>query len=637
MSLRLPTLLLVCFVASSAFAATPYQVADLDPSIGTGVDSNLMFFETVNGIAIFSAIDDRSGDELALYRSDGTAAGTYSIVRLGRGEVLTPEASVTTGGFSYIGGRDAEGWKIWKTDGTVAGTTVLPIPPSTGSALHPVAVVGNRLLYLTRQQLWALDGGTPHLLATLSPLDGVAGQATLGNIWYFGTNESLWKTDGTEAGTTKIASIPAAYLTALNGRVYFAGREAATGMELWSTDGTAAGTSRVVDLNAGAASTFAVDNSAIAVAGNRLILYGTNGELGVSDGTANGTRILLRGGHFFIPKLTVLNGIVYFSFDDLMHGPELWRTDGTAAGTRLVRDLFGNAFNTSFFSMAAGATRLYFVAGEDGSELYVSDGTEEGTHLVDPDHRLFWRTFTLATHTIRTAGDTVFFAGQEREHGIEPWVSDGTAAGSHLVADITPEIAGSSSPRKLLAGDDRLFFQTATQATWSSDGTAAGTRTIEPSTELQPFAAIGNTLFLTSFGRDLRKNDGTATGTVLLRRNFHINDSKVFDGRLYINGGPESGGVWVTDGTDPGTVQLLPRQMGITSLAGTTYLYAGDVYTTDNTPQGTRRRVHSPLAPGTVVPFGGMLIGISAVTEGSVTLSVLSGSPGDVRTIKTPL
>ena len=115
---------------------------------------------------------------------------------------------------------------------------------------------------------------------------------------------------------------------------------------------------------------------------------------------------------FVLPEFVEAAGIVYFFQDDGVHGRELWRSDGTALGTYLVRDV---------------------CPGQCGAEPW-------------PEH-----------DAIAAAGGIVFFAGNDGVHGTELWVSDGTALGTHEVADIRPGKL-SSVPGKFLVASGQLFF-----------------------------------------------------------------------------------------------------------------------------------------------------------------------------------
>src|SRR5205085_16828 len=172
-------------------------------------------------------------------------------------------------------------------------------------------------------------------------------------------------------------------------------------------------------------------------------------ELWKSDGTAAGTVMVkdINPGSSYsnINELTNVNGMLFFTADDGVHGRELWRSDGTAAGTTLVKDIrpgSGGSFAYKHWDFSDTVTdvngTLFFVAndGVNGLELGKSAGTAAGTVLgkdIYPDlsDGSFFDNLT-------NLNGTLFFSAYDRTHGFELWKSDGTAAGTVLVKDINP-------------------------------------------------------------------------------------------------------------------------------------------------------------------------------------------------------
>src|SRR5207247_154292 len=113
------------------------------------------------------------------------------------------------------------------------------------------------------------------------------------NSLYFRSQRQLWRTDGTPTGTSLFSNLtsPGGF-TIYNGRLYFEAASPAEGMEMRSTDGTPAGTTLLKEI----------------APGTRGIEY---------DGYATPSWIF--------------NGRLYFRADDVLHGSEMWSTDGTSA------------------------------------------------------------------------------------------------------------------------------------------------------------------------------------------------------------------------------------------------------------------------------------------------------------------
>ena len=84
------------------------------------------------------------------------------------------------------------------------------------------------------------------------------------------------------------------------------------------------------------------------------------------------------------PVLTNVNGTLFFTADDGVNGCELWKSDGTAAGTVLVKDIRPGSCSSCPRNLTNVNGTLFFAAddGSDGRELWKSDGTAAGTVLV---------------------------------------------------------------------------------------------------------------------------------------------------------------------------------------------------------------------------------------------------------------
>jgi ELWxxDGT repeat protein len=375
-----------------------------------------------------------------------------------------------------------------------------------------------------------------------------------------------------------------AHLTHVNGTLFFTTTTAATGDELWKSDGTAAGTVRVKDIAPGSARSFPAQLTNVAGTLFLVAADGTGGaDLWKSDGTGPGT-VKVRRIYSGAPageglpdfELTGANGTLFFRGDNGTGGVELWKSDGTPAGTVLVRDIFPGA-GSSFPGELTEANGTLFFRADDGTRgrsLWKSDGTRAGTVLVKavfPDYE-----GSLPGYLAGVNG-RVFLAADDGMTGPELWKSNGTAGGTVLVRDIIPG-PGGSYPGDLTDVNGTLFFTTSF-GLWKSDGTTAGTGMIRPgyATDL---TQVNGTLFFTTNNRDgdteLWKSDGTTAGTVLLKKDFHPGSPDLppgnltaVDGKLFFTAHSEHGAeLWQSDGTPAGTKMLKDLHPGPGSAFG---------------------------------------------------------------------
>ncbi len=78
----------------------------------------------------------------------------------------------------------------------------------------------------------------------------------------------------------------------------------------------------------------------------------------------------------------------FFEGSDDTHGDELWRSDGTSAGTFLLKDIFPGAGSSRPYAFTELNGTMFFTAndGVHGWELWKSDGTVAGTVLFKDFH-----------------------------------------------------------------------------------------------------------------------------------------------------------------------------------------------------------------------------------------------------------
>lgn len=357
------------------------------------------------GNQLFFMLED-STHGAELWRTDGTAAGTTRVK-----DIVAGEQGSYAGNFTELGGAllftagDFSDMQLWKSDGTEAGTVRIPLsdPEIVLNEAHLFTRFGDQVVFAARNEqqqdvLWATDGtsGGTRALKAFAPGEGAEStwinQMVVANgVVYFSVSDfpggpgdttvRLWKSDGTGSGTVQL--LPQTFLGLeqlawVNGRLYFSAEDAAHGAELWVSDGTEAGSRRLVDLNPGAGSSYPslftkLGNNVFFIAADSahgLEPWVTNGtEAGtfrladVWPGVESGMRVLAEDRTFFITPLAIEDrGLVLFQAADPEHGAELWRTDGTVAGTSRWADVLPGPLSSDPSNFARVGDRLFFFA-----------------------------------------------------------------------------------------------------------------------------------------------------------------------------------------------------------------------------------------------------------------------------------
>lgn len=405
-----------------------------------------------------------------LWRSDGTLEGTWPLpspehpLRLNRqvgrlGEFLKYPAAVHQGSL-YLGACGDDGaCGIWRTDGTPEGTVLVteqaPGPPAFDEALS----VDGALVFRRGKALWTTDG-TPEGTALLAEFATVPRSLTAaGRRAFFvapDVGDELWVTDGTPAGTRPVTDFPGPRafgvdtpkIKALGNRAYVVAYDAAHGREIWRSNGTPAGTRRITDLPS-SGDPFSGVSAAhlVAEVGDRIVVQAADrqGRRKLWSVRGNGPTVALeirrdRAG-YLAPNtpLFATGGRVLFPATPELLGQELWSTDGTSQGTKLIRDFCPGACGAdieSFWPVSRGAA---FVAREGSLgpwQVWTSDGTAGGT-LRESD---FTRRGGASQYKeVVEAGGLLFFAGRRTRdiRDTELWAAEDGHA--RLVKNIAPD------------------------------------------------------------------------------------------------------------------------------------------------------------------------------------------------------
>ena len=327
----------------------------------------------------------------------------------------------------------------------------------------------------------------------------------------------------------------------------------------------------------------------------------------------------------------------------------IWTTDGTAAGTRLLRQVELRRWLSQ--AVPAGGRVLILIAEEyELSKLWVTDGTAAGTFPVTEggpgwSHYYGWWGRLQAG----TANGLLLFPGVVVGLGYEEvlWRSDGSPAGSRQITDA--QVGMGSSPLQLTRFRDGLLVQSCTsldhvyppvlyQELRFVQGTEMTLLFSEPSDcYLSDPVALGEaTLFFRSLNNqpELWRTDGTPEGTMALATGssagqpsslVRFGDEAAFVVYIRPDDSPDfQAQLWLTDGTPEGTRKQLELPLGtemsgLTSAGGKLWFFDSvrsgaefsvQAWVSDGTPAGTHATTGlsgNALDQGSFVEAGGLV------------------------------
>lgn len=478
----------------------------------TQIDNN----HSLSGYPIGDKILLISDNDSTLWISDGSAPNTRQ---------YTTKVKVDdngSGGFmnskAYFAGIDkTNGSELWVTDGTDVGTSLVQDINSGGASSTPddFFLFKNDLYFTATnatygRELYKISGidGAVSLFKDINP-NGASGFNTANGITFFSNNDLM----------------------------YFTANDGPDGTELWVSDGTSVNTKMLKDITPGVG--IGTKFGQFTSLGNKVIFgviaAGNSLDLWQTDGTTTKTSLIKSfntplSGLLFTGFLTFKNK-VYFNGADLTTGSELWSTDGSTAA--MFKDinpgqsggvpnsstpLLANAviINNHFIFSATTAT--------DGNELWTSDGTPEGTVIlqnINTNAGVGSNPFLfpvidyngilngdlaggLGDIFDRTAlyNGFIFFSANDGTNGTQLWKTDGTIGGASMVKNIGGTAGGVSS--SYFYTKSGLYFSADDGITgdepWLSDGTKSGTN---PVFDINPGSDASSPTFLFVFNNNL--------------------------------------------------------------------------------------------------------------------------------------
>ena len=678
-----------------------------------GSATNPHWLASVNNTLFFTAWDGVNGPEL--WKSDGTTSGTEMIVDLNPSNsnydpdiayYWVPHYLLTIGDTLYFAGRQnqASNIELHKTDGTENGTMMVQ-EIGTGNGYNGLswwtdanlegraAFANDKMFFMARDYTQGQDvhGHEPWVLdpANITGLNSGSGSsmrpvtgATCSVSPALPTGLNIDTSTCTISGTPAADSSNTSYtITAvIDGNTYEADiwLSTSTFAEITSTvEGATlqlgeamtpitlnytsqAGNTTVYNGNGTAwmvkdiysGSMSGLNSNYIeqdAIMGNEMYFFASDGvngyELWKSDGTEAGTvmvKDIVSGsgssvGPYTNLHITALNNTVYFVANDGTHGEELWKSDGTEAGTVMVKDINPTNANGGIGTLIPMGNTLYFRAddGTHGSELWKTDGTTSGTVMVK-DIRSGSYPGLPETNRMTAVGNTLYFTANDGTHGHELWKSDGTTSGTVMVKNINTHnlgAAGSQIHRISVAGN-YIYFEAQGPNGWSywrSDGTDAGTISLTTNgnrtANMGNSVTIGNTLYFGQNFDQLWKTDGTVSGTMMVKDVFpqQTNNIRFLHGHQADNPCDSNVGntfyfamgtsvsdphyLWKSDGTASGTVQVKDANNANVEVGYSTCGIIGDtLYFSNHTGEQLWKTNGTPSGTKMVVDLGGSVV-----------------------------
>lgn len=546
------------FVASSNNKTTLWKTDGTVPGTGEvypteGAPQNLGMM----GSYVYFVIP--SGNYSELWRSNGTPAGTEKIRQFGDFFSMEGPLEMTAVGNTlyFVAAEPDQSREVWKTDGTQAGTVQVShlYPAVDAYAPSQLTAFGDRLYFLTyaaagwSRQLWVTDGqasGTEMLLDnsayTLSHMNEPS-IATSGNRLFLGMMAACMGAElqaiDVPGDSPRVVKDINADLTFMDIRremveykeqTYFIGNDFIHGYELWRSDGTPVGTQMFKDINP------------------------TGSAFGISD-----------GGDFLKPA----GNLLYFTANAGPTGGSwrVWKTDGSQDGTQPVRTALGTTIDGIFKNPIAFQNGLFFFRqGSSDAELWRTDGTPAGT---------------IKLGILPGPGDGVelnnklyFLVTYSSMYTPQLWETDGTADGTKMTAAVTtPSSQFPDRTAKLVKFKDKLYFchddASSSKALWTTDGTTGGTTRLVDIGAWDRCSLEGgnNVLYILaaniSDGFQISKLNSAGDALTKLHETGDrlLKDQTVVGDQLYFRDsepGSWDESLWTSNGTTSGTQELMP-------------------------------------------------------------------------------
>jgi ELWxxDGT repeat protein len=391
------------FIRSDGTWQGTHSIDPRGPASSPQSQASIRFADSLGQLVFFTCAKNSALEDRGLWRSDGTAAGTFSVTQglsialdIGGVPESPVDQSVPARNLMFFSAGPRSGspdYELWATDGTPEGTRLVKdVNPEGASNPRRMIELAGRLYFLADtplgREVWRSDGteaGTERILDLHEPGPGISLDQAGGALFILVDSESgleVWRSDGTVAGTTRVLDLP---LRLRGGRaagrhLFLVARDAAQNNEMWAFDGGTGEAVRVLQVETSQEIQLLAVGDHVA-----FTLEDDQGqEPWWSDGTPEGTRRIAdicsgpcsSSSRFY----GVYRGRAVFGATDGVSGYEPWLTDGTAAGTFRLGDFCPGECD-SFVTPVQEINGWLVLQNPDGS-IWISDGTRDGAWTV---------------------------------------------------------------------------------------------------------------------------------------------------------------------------------------------------------------------------------------------------------------